>query len=62
MSAHWFEDFALATLQEQQLQLLAQNFEHVRGKSILFLLIKFSLCLSRFDTDRVTFLVAPKRP
>ena len=32
MSDHWSEDFALATLQEQQLRLLAQNFRTCQGE------------------------------
>ena len=37
MSDHWSEDFALATLQEQQLRLLAQNFRIRQGEIDLIL-------------------------
>ena len=43
MSAHWSEDFALATLQEQQLQLLAQNFRTRQGEIDLILTDKIFL-------------------
>ena len=37
MSDHWSEDFALATLQEQHLRLLAQNFRTRQGEIDLIL-------------------------
>jgi len=37
VSDHWSEDFALATLQEQQLRLLAQNFRIRQGEIDLIL-------------------------
>ena len=43
MSDHWSEDFALATLQEQQLQLLAQNFRTRQGEIDLILTDKIFL-------------------
>ena len=43
MSDHWSEDFALATLQGQQLQLLAQNFRTRQGEIDLILTDKIFL-------------------